>query len=81
MRKSIEVDLSLINHYDKLLTDLELYVVRTAKGHDVGTFGRSRRQAGTALGAHDVIFVDTIGFGILASHRSKPGLQHANLTL
>jgi transposase len=46
VQKSIEVDLSLIDYYDKLLTDLELHIVRTAKGHDVNTFYRLRSVPG-----------------------------------
>src|SRR5918996_4970814 len=34
VQRSIEVDLKLMDHYDQLLTDLELYIVRTAKEHD-----------------------------------------------
>jgi hypothetical protein len=42
IQKSIEVDLALIDHYDKLLSDLELYSVNTAKQHDANTFYRLR---------------------------------------
>ena len=38
VRRSIEMDLSLIDHYDKLLTDVELYITQNAKIHDVGAF-------------------------------------------
>jgi hypothetical protein len=38
VQRSIEVDLKLMDHYDQLLTDLELYIVRTAKEHDVQCF-------------------------------------------
>ncbi len=34
VQRSIEVDLKLMDHYDQLLKDLELYIVRTAKEHD-----------------------------------------------
>ena len=34
VRRSIEMDLSLIYHYDKLLTDVELYITQNAKIHD-----------------------------------------------
>jgi len=34
VQTSIEVDLKLMDHYDQLLTDLELYIVRTPKAHD-----------------------------------------------
>ncbi len=37
VQKSIEIDIAMIDYYDKLLTDLELYIVRTAKEHDPNT--------------------------------------------
>src|SRR5262249_6506604 len=37
VQKSIEVDLALIGHYDPLLTDLELHIVKTTKQHDAQT--------------------------------------------
>jgi transposase len=46
VRKSIEADLLLIDHYDELLTDLELHLVRTAKIHDADTFYRLRSVPG-----------------------------------
>jgi transposase len=36
-QQSIEVDLSLITHYDQLLTDRELSIVKAAKHHDANT--------------------------------------------
>lgn len=46
VQKSIEVDLALIDHYDKLLSDIELYIVNTAKQHDVNAFYRLRSVPG-----------------------------------
>ena len=40
VRKTIELDVSLIDHYDKLLGEVELYIARSAKTHDVQTFAR-----------------------------------------
>jgi transposase len=37
VQKSIEVDLALIGHYDDLLRDVELSVLKTAKQHDANT--------------------------------------------
>jgi transposase len=37
VQKSIEVDLTLIDHYDHLLRDVELCILKTAKGHDSNT--------------------------------------------
>lgn len=38
VKKSIAVDLALLDRYDTLLTDLELYLVRQAKQHDADAF-------------------------------------------
>lgn len=46
VRKSIEADLCLIDHYDELLNGLELHLVRTAKIHDADTFYRLRSVPG-----------------------------------
>jgi transposase len=46
VQKSIEVDLTLIDTYDQLLTDLELDLVQTAKAHDAQTFYRLRSIPG-----------------------------------
>jgi hypothetical protein len=40
VRKTIEVEVSLIDHYDKLLGEVELSITRTAKAHAVQTFAR-----------------------------------------
>ena len=46
VRKSIEVDLALLDRYDALITDLELMLVRTAKQHDADAFHRLRSVPG-----------------------------------
>jgi transposase len=46
VRKTIELDVALIDHYDKLLGEVELYITRTAKGHDVQTFARLQSVPG-----------------------------------
>jgi transposase len=46
VQKSIKVDLALIDHYDQLLTDLELAIVNAAKQHDANTFYRLRSVPG-----------------------------------
>jgi transposase len=46
VRKSIEVDLALLERYDGLITDLELTFVRTAKEHDADAFHRLRSVPG-----------------------------------
>jgi transposase len=40
VRKAIEVDVSLIDHYDQLLGEVELYLTRSANTDDVQTFAR-----------------------------------------
>ena len=37
VQKSIEVDLALIDHYDRLLREMELTILKTAKQHDANT--------------------------------------------
>ena len=46
VRKSIEVDLALVDTYDGLITDLELTIVRQAKRHDADAFHRLRSVPG-----------------------------------
>jgi len=46
VQKNMELDLALIDHYDRLLTDLELYIVKTAKQDDAQTFDRLRSVPG-----------------------------------
>ncbi len=46
VRKSIDVDLALIDQYDTLITDLELTIVREAKRHDADAFHRLRSVPG-----------------------------------
>jgi len=46
VQKSIEVDLALIDYYDRLLSDLELYSVKTARQHDANTLYRLQTVPG-----------------------------------
>jgi transposase len=46
VRKSIDVDLALLERYDMLITDLELTLVRQAKRHDGDAFHRLRSVPG-----------------------------------
>ena len=46
VRASIAMDLALIDHYDALLTQVELSIVRTAKQHDATAFSRLRSVPG-----------------------------------
>ena len=45
-RKSVEVDLALIGHYDGIIRDLELFIIRMAKQHDADMFHRLRSITG-----------------------------------
>ncbi|MCA1563592.1 MAG: transposase, partial [Acidobacteria bacterium] len=46
VRKSIEVDLTLLDRYDTLIADLELTIVCEAKRHDTDAFHRLRSVPG-----------------------------------
>jgi transposase len=46
VRKSIDVDLALIDQYDTLIVDLELTIVREATRHDADAFHRLRSVPG-----------------------------------
>ena len=46
VQKSVVVDLAMIDYYDRLLTDLELYIVQTAKQHDANTLYRLQTVPG-----------------------------------
>jgi transposase len=45
-KKSVAVDLALVDVYDGLIRELELYLVRQAKGHDSSAFHRLRSVPG-----------------------------------
>jgi transposase len=59
VRQTIAVDIVLIDHYDKLLGEGELYLPRTATAHEVQTFSRLQSVPGIgqmlALGIRDEI--------------------------
>jgi transposase len=46
VRKTIEVEVSLIDHYDHLLGEVERSLTRSAKAHDVQTFARLQSVPG-----------------------------------
>ncbi len=46
VRRMIEIDLALIDHYDAILGDVELYLTRTAKVDDADAFHRLRSIPG-----------------------------------
>ena len=45
-RKSLEIDFMLIEHYDRVIRELELHLVRQAKQHDPDAFHRLRSVPG-----------------------------------
>ena len=49
VNKSIEVDLELMGHYDRILNDLELYLLRTVTEHDGDAIYRLRTIPGVGL--------------------------------
>ena len=46
VRKSMEIDLDLVAHFDRIIRDLELFIVRQAKHHDADMFHRLRSIPG-----------------------------------
>jgi hypothetical protein len=52
VRKSIEMDLALIDRYEEILTEVELVIVRTAKVHDPSAFYRLRPSPASARSSH-----------------------------
>src|SRR4030095_7401484 len=46
VQKSVEVDLALIDHYDRLLSDVELTIVQTAKQHNAQALYRLQSVPG-----------------------------------
>jgi len=46
VRKTVEVDVALIDHYDQVLREVELYLTRTAKAHDGPSFARLQSVPG-----------------------------------
>ena len=61
-RKSVEVDFGLIGHYDELIRDLELFLIRKAKQHDPSSFHllRTIPGIGPILSMTILYEVDTI---------------------
>jgi transposase len=46
VRKSMEIDLELVAHLDRIIRSLELFIVRQAKQHDPDMFHRLRSMPG-----------------------------------
>ena len=46
VRKTIEVALALLDHYDQILREMDLYITRSAKVHDGQTYARLQSVPG-----------------------------------
>ena len=46
VRKTVEVDLTLLDHYDQILREMELYITRSAKVHNGQTYARLQSVPG-----------------------------------
>jgi transposase len=58
VQKSIEVDLALIGHYDELLRDIELSILKAAKQHDANTLYLLRTVPGIGEGLSLVLLYE-----------------------
>jgi transposase len=58
VRKTIEVDLALLDHYDQILREMELYITRSAKVHDGQTYARLQSVPGIGQILALVIFYE-----------------------
>jgi transposase len=72
VRKSIAVDLALLERYDELLTDLELDLVRRAKQHDPQAFHRLRSIPGVGKVLALTILLSRTSAASTASRSSPP---------
>jgi transposase len=69
VRKTIEVDLLLIGHLDKLIRDVELHILREARDHDIQTLHRLRSVPGIGeilslvilYEIHDIVRFERVG--------------------
>ncbi|PYO54979.1 MAG: hypothetical protein DMD83_21260 [Candidatus Rokuibacteriota bacterium] len=82
VRKSIETNLTLLDHYDRLLTDLELHLTRTAKVQDVNAFYRLRpcRHLQANAGPPAAVFCSATSRRIPSAYpggHSRGGTPHA----
>jgi transposase len=57
-RKTIAVEVALIDHYDTVLGEVEFYITRSAKAHDVQTFSRLQSVPGIGQIVALVIFYE-----------------------
>src|SRR5262249_17360751 len=84
VRKSIEVDLALIDHLDASIGELELYLTRTAKVDDVHTYERLKTIPGVGpilalvllYDIHDMCRSDAVGQFLSYARLVRP--EHAS---
>jgi transposase len=85
VKKSVEVDLDLVDHLDASIADLELYLTRTAKVDDVQTYTRLRTIPGVGpilalvllYEIHDIRRFDTVGQLLSYARLVRPDRESA----
>ncbi len=58
VQKSVEVDLATMDYYDKLLKDLELFILKTARNNDANTLNLLKTVPGIGMILSLVIFYE-----------------------
>jgi transposase len=85
VKKSVEVDLDLIDHLDQSIGDLELYLTRTAKVDDIHTYQRLKTVPGVGpilalvllYEIHDIRRFDTVGQFLSYARLVRPDRESA----
>lgn len=85
VKKSIEVDLALVDQYEELITDLELHLERTVKVDDANTFYRLRSIPGVGkilalvllYEIHDIRRFATVGDFVSYARLVRPDHESA----
>lgn len=85
VRKSVEVDLDLIDHLDQSIGELELYLTRTAKIDDVHTYERLKTVPGVGpilalvllYEIHDIRRFETVGQFLSYARLVRPDRESA----
>jgi transposase len=85
VRKSVEIDLDLIDHLDQSIADVELYLTRTAKVDDIHTYERLKTVPGVGpilalvllYEIHDIRRFDTVGQFLSYARLVRPDHESA----
>jgi transposase len=72
VRKSVEVDLALLERYDALIAELELAIVRQARRHDADAFHRLRSVPGIGKVLALTLLYETMTSRASSACRSSP---------